>query len=215
MITVGRAATRPITGDVISLELPRGTVEANDNAARVEVVVERFAFAEELRGEEDLRSDHAEGAVGEAFAVGELFADGLRVAHGDGGLDDHHRVGIDLEDQRDDLFYVGGVEEVFLGVVVGGRSDDHEVGVAVGGPTVQRSDEVQRFLSQVLLDIVVLDGADLAIDLVHFLRDHVHGHDLVPLREQRRDAESDVSGSGYCYLHDFFTLSQYLYSPAH
>ena len=43
-------------------------------AARVEVVVEGLGLAEELRGEDYVRSDHPHRAVGKALAIGEFLA---------------------------------------------------------------------------------------------------------------------------------------------
>ena len=176
-------------------------VTAYDDAGRIEVVVERFALAEELRREEDVGHDGAEGAVGLALAVAELLADRAGVADRDGALDHHHGVGVDLQHQLDDLLHVGGVEEVLLGIVVGGRGDDDEVGVAVGGAPVEGRDEVQFFFREVFLNVFVLNGRDAAVDLLDLLGDHVHGDDLVLLREERGDGEADVAGTGDCYFH--------------
>ena len=186
-------------------------VEADDDAARIEVVVEGLAFAEELRCEDYSRSDGAEAAVLHALAVAELFADRLGVAHGDGGLDDHGGVRVHLQYQFDYLFHVGGVEEVFLGVVVGGGGDDYEVGVFIGGLAVQGGCEVQLYglaagvrSGQVLLDEFVLDRALATVDFLDLFRHHVHCHNFVVLRQKGGQAHAYVTGSCYCYFHIFF-----------
>ena len=54
-----------------------------------------------------------------------LHVKAAAVAHGDGGLDDHHGGGVDLQHQVDDLLHVRGVEVVPDRVVVRrGRDDD-------------------------------------------------------------------------------------------
>ena len=180
-----------------SLRMTTISVVAHDDAGGVEVVVEGLALAEELRREEE-----APGGV--------LLLQGAGVAHGDGALDDHHGFRVDAQDQLDDLLHVGGVEEVLLGVVVGRGGDDHEVGVAVGGRTVERGGEPQRPGGEVLLDLLVLDGADPAVDLVDLVRDHVHGHDVVVLREERSKAEAHIAGAGDCDFHIFSRKSGWM-----
>lgn len=50
------------------------------------------------------------------------------------------------------------------------------------------------------------------------LRDHVHCHHLVPLRQQRRDTQAHIACSSNCNLHlnpKFFTLSHQEYHLQH
>ena len=123
------------------------------------------------------------------------------VADGDGRLDDHHGVRIDLEDQLDDFLDMGRVEEVLFRVVVGRGGDHDEGGVAVGGAPVERRDEVQRLLGEVALQVLVLDRALAAVDFFDFFRDDVHGHHFVVLGEERGDAQADITGAGDCDFH--------------
>ena len=51
------------------------------------------------------------------------------------------------------------------------------------------------------LDVRVGDGALPAVDLVHLLRDDVHGHDLIPLRQQRRKRHAHIPSTRYCNFH--------------
>ena len=186
------------------------TIIAHDNAGGIEVVIQRFALAEELRGKEDVRDDDLESAVGLALAVAELLAHGPGVADGHGALDHHHGVGVHLQHQFDHLLHVRRVEEILLRVVVGRSGDDDEFGVTVGRAAVQRSGQGQRLLREVLLDVLVLDGRDAAVDLLDLLRDHVHGNDVVVLREERGDGEADVAGTGDGYFHIFSKKSGWM-----
>ena len=176
-------------------------VEADDDTGGVEVVVEGLGLAEEFRSEDDAGDDDLHRAVGLALAIGELLAGVAGIADGDGRLDDHHGVRIDLEDQLDDFLDVGRVEEVLFRVVVGRGGDHDEGGVAVGGAPVERRDEVQRLLGQVAFQVLVLDRALPAVDFFDFFRDDVHGHHFVVLGEERRDAQADISGAGDCDFH--------------
>ena len=143
-------------------------IGAHHDAARVQVVVQGLGFTQELGAEDDV------------LGAG-LLADGLGVAHRNGGLDDHDCVRIDLHHQIDDGFHCGGVEEVLLAVVVGRGGDDHEVGVRVGLLAVERGGEVQFLLGEVLLDVVVLDRGLTGVDHVDLRRDDVHSGHLMML----------------------------------
>ncbi len=96
---------------------------------------------------------------------------------------------------------MGGIEEVFLGVVVRGGGDDDIIGIGIGSPAVEGGGQVQRFLFQVLLDIIILNGTLPPVDSLHLFGDDVHGHDLVPLGQEGGDGKADVAGACYCDFH--------------
>ena len=172
---------------------------AHDDAAGIEVVVEGFALSQELGGEEEVEALVFELGL-EQELQGVFLIQAAGVAHGDGALDDHHGIGVDFQDEVDDVFYVVGVEEVLDGVVVGGGGDDHEVGVAVGGAAVEGGGEPQFFFGEVFLDVLVLYGGDAAVDFVYFLGYDVHGGDVVVLRQEGGDAQAYVA----CACHGDF-----------
>ena len=111
---------------------------SDDYAARVQVVVKGLALAKELGGEEQVQPLQALLPV--------LDVQAAAVAHRDGGLDDHHRVRVDLQHQVDHLLHVAGVKMVPDRIVVGRGRDDHEVRVGVGPASVKGGREVQRLL---------------------------------------------------------------------
>ena len=80
-----------------------------------------------------------------------------------------------------DLLYVRCVEEVFLGIVVGGGGDDDEIGIPVCGLAVKRCNKVQGLFGQVFFDVLVLNGRYLPVYLFYFFRDYVHGNNFVML----------------------------------
>ena len=81
-------------------------VGAHDDAARIQVIVQRFAFTQEFRAEDDV-------------LAASFFTDAFGVANGNGGFDYHNRIGVVLHNQLDYCFYSAGVEKVLFAVVVG------------------------------------------------------------------------------------------------
>ena len=194
---------------------------ADDDAARVEVVVEGLALAQELGGEEEVKLLHALARVAEVEAAG--------VAHGDGRFDDHHGVGVDGQHEVDDFLDVGGVEVVLHGVVVGGGGDHHEVGVGIGRLAVEGGDEgamawllgligahagQEAAVAEVFLDVVVLDGRDAAVEFLDFLGDDIDCRHMVVLGKQGGNAQANVACAGHGDL-DIFEITHifdYFYS---
>ena len=129
----------------------------DDDSGGVEVVVQGLGLAQELGGEEE--AEFPRGVVTAFFEESGVFdVEGTGVTDGDGGFDDHGGLGVDGENQVDDLFDVGGVEVVFDGVVVCGGGDDYEFGVSVRLGAVEGGGQVQGLLLEVLFDVLVLDG---------------------------------------------------------
>ena len=175
---------------------------AHDDAAGIEIVVEGLALAEKLGREEEVEVLALEVGIEEELE-GILLVERAGVTHGDGALDDHHGVGVDAEDQVNDILDVVGVEEVFDGVVVCRRGDDDEVGIAVGGGAVEGGGEVEVLLGEVFFDILVLDGRNTPVDFLHLFGDDIDGRHPVVLRQQRGDAQTDIARTGYGNLEVF------------
>ena len=109
--------------------------DADNDAAGIEVVVESFALPQELGRKQEVE------LFDPFLPVFDVKASG--VADGDGTLDDHDGVRVDLEHGVDDGFHGTGVEEVLLRVVVGGRGNDDKLGVFVAGLLVKSGLEVE------------------------------------------------------------------------
>ena len=109
----------------------------------MEVVVERLALPQKFR-----REDEVDGAV--------LFAQGIRIADRDGGLDDHQRLRVDLEHDVDDIFDSARIEKVQFFIVVGGCRNDDDFGVAIGALLVQCRAQIELFCGQVFLNFLIL-----------------------------------------------------------
>ena len=110
--------------------------------------------------------------------------------------------GIGLNDQLDHRLHGAGIEVVLLAVVVGRRGDDHEVRIPIRRFGVQRGGQVEFLFREILLNVFVLNGRLAAVDLLHLLRDDVHGRDVVMLRQQRGDGQADIAGARDCDVHN-------------
>ena len=82
----------------------------------------------------------------------------------------------------------GGIEEILDGIVVGGSSDDYEVGITVCGFCIQCRCQIQLFFSEILFDIVVLIRRNALVDHLHFFGDDVYDHHRMVLAQQSRYA---------------------------
>ena len=166
---------------------------AHHDAAGVQVVVERPALAQELGAEEDL-------------AVAQPLAQARGVANRDGRLDDDPGVRVHRAHGGDGGLDGGSVEEVLIGVVVGGRGDDGVLGARIGLFHVDGGMQVKLALPrlglrQEALDLVVLDGRLVVVDLLDLLGHDVQRVHLVVLREQDGEGQADVAGTGDSDLH--------------
>ena len=92
---------------------------ADDDAARVKVVVKGTSLAEEFG-----REHHAVGV--------ETLANVADKADGDGGFDDDRCTRIEPQHKADHALNARGVKVVRLGVIVRGRRHNHEIGSGIG-----------------------------------------------------------------------------------
>ena len=161
---------------------------AHHDTRGMQVVVERLALAQELRAEEDL-------------AVVQSLAQARGVADGDGRLDDDPGVRVHRANGGDGGLDGARVEEVPVRVVVGGRGDDGVVGARIRLGHVDGGVQVELALPslcfrQESLDLVVLDGRLVVVDLCDLLRHDVQRVNFVVLREQDGEGQADVAGTG-------------------
>ena len=198
----GVGALREQAGELLSGRDGLGVVlgRAHHDAAGVQVVVERLALAQELGAEEDL-------------LVAQPLAQARGVAHGDGRLDDDPGVRVHRAHGGDGGLDGARVEEVSVRVVVGGRRDDGVVGASVGLRHVDGGVQVELALPrlrlrQEALDLVVLDGRYVVVDLLDLLGHDVQRVHLVVLREQDGEGQADVAGTGDSDLHVILQLSK-------
>ena len=195
--SLGKQACEALGGsDGVGILLRR----AHNDAAGVQVVVERLALAQELWAEEDL-------------AVAQPLAKPRGVAHGDRRLDDDPGVRVHRANGGDGGLDGGSVEEVPVRVVVGRRGDDGVVGARICLGHVDRGVQVELALPRLCfrqesLDLVVLDGRHIVVDLLDLLGHDVQSMHLIVLREQDGEGQADVAGTGDSDLHVILQLSK-------
>lgn len=134
----------------------------------------------------------------------QCFADALGVADRDCGLDHDGGLGLsgfgDIQDQTDHGLDGRAVEVVGLGVVIGRRGDDDEVGIFVcrfriGGRGQFQSAFAGLRLGEVFLDVVILDRGDVIVELFDLVRDDIHGCNIVILCEQNGQRQAYIARS--------------------
>ena len=119
---------------------------AHDDAAGVEVVVECLALAKEFGREQQPQ-------VTAIFLV-KAFA----IANGDGALDDHHGIGVDIPHEVYDVLYVVGIEEILFRIIVRRCCNDYEICTLVGTCPIECSREAEFLFLEISLDVFVLNG---------------------------------------------------------
>lgn len=169
---------------------------ADNDAARIEVIVQCLALAQELRGEQQIEPLEPLMII--------LYVERTAIPDGDRRLDDHHGFGIDRQHQIDHLLHMARIEIVLDGIIVRRRGNDHELRIAIGGRPVERGLQMQRFFRQILFDVLVLNGRLTAVYQIYLLGNDIHGHDLMMLGQERGDGQAHIAGSGNCYLHILF-----------
>ncbi len=179
----------------------RGIVHrrTDDDTRRVQVVIQRMAFTQELRGEDDLlvaglltqlrgvpnrnrRFDHDP-------AVRVIFADGL-----DGGLD------------------ARCVKVVLAFVIVGGCGYNRIIRTSVGNGRISGGLEIQMHGAVALAveetyDLHIHNRAFAMVELLHLLRHDVQRVHFVMLRKQQCHRQSHIAGAGNCDLHIYSSIS--------
>ena len=168
-------------------------VGAHHDTAGMEVIVERLAFAEELRREDDI--------VDAVF-----LAHTVRVADRDGALDDHQDHRVDLQHMLDCILNGARIEEVVLVVIVGRRGDDDQLGRLVGSVLVHGRGQVElalplERLAEEALDLIVLNRANELIEFVRLRRRSGYSSNFVVLCQQHGQRQTDIADTGNGDIH--------------
>ena len=170
-------------------------VGADDDAGRVEVVIQGLGLPQKFRAEQDV-------------PAAEPFPHRHRVAHGNRRFDDHDGIWIDLRDKADDCLHCRGVKVLGLAVVVGGCSNDHKVRIGVGCLCVQRSGQIQLLLSQIFLDVIIPDRRFARVDQCDLFRQDIHRRHMMVLGKQRGNRKPHIAGPGHrdlIFFHNSYT----------
>lgn len=163
------------------IELRILRVRANDNAAWIEIVVERMPLTQEFRTEEHL-------------VRLQLRADVLRIADRTRRLDDHIRIRIAAHHQTDDRLNRRRVKEILLATIIRRRRNDDQIRIAIHRLAIRRHPQPERLLRQELLNVLIPDWRLPLIDQLHLLRLNIHSHHIIVLRQQHRQRKTDIAG---------------------
>ncbi|CDA46127.1 unknown [Prevotella sp. CAG:5226] len=110
---------------------------------------------------------------------------------------------------------MAGVEVVLYRVVVGGGGYHHKVGVGIGCTAVEGGSEVERLFSQILFDVVVLYGRDVAVEFFHLFGHHVNGCHVMVLRQQGGYAQGHIACASYGNTYIFELAHIYMFITPH
>ena len=143
-------------------------IRADDDAARIQIVIQSLRFTQEFRAEDDV------------LAV-ELLTHGCGVAHRNGGLNDHDGVRVIFHDQLDHSFNCRCVKVLGVAIVVRGSSYYNKVRIRVCSLCIQRCGQVQFFLCKILLNIIILNWRFMIVNHIHFRLHNVNSHHLIML----------------------------------
>ena len=166
---------------------------AHDDARRVQVVIERMALAQELRGEDDL-------------LVTGLLTQLRRVADRNRRLDDDPAIRVVFADRLDRGLDARRVEVVLLRIIIRRRRDDGVFGSSVRDRRIDGRLEIKVHRAVALAveearDLGVHDRARALVEHRDLLRHDVERVYLIVLRKQQCDGQSHIAGAGDCDLH--------------
>ena len=142
----------------------------------MEVIIESFGFAQELRAEDDVPD-----------AV--FFPDALGISDRDGGFDDHHHIGIDLKSPFDGILHCGSIKEMIHVIIIRRGRDDDQFCSSVCGSFVSCSMQVEftfavSGLAEETFDLVILYGTDELVESVCLRRSGSDRSHFMLLSEQ-------------------------------
>ena len=147
-------------------------IRAHNDAARVQIVVKRLALAQELRAEDDV-------------PAAELLTRACSVANRNGRLNDHDGIRVVLHNQLDHSLDRARIEALRVAVVVRRNRYNNKVRIRVRSLCIQRCSQIQFFLCEILLDIVILNRRLAIVDQLNLLRNNINCGHLMVLRKQR------------------------------
>ena len=134
------------------------------------------------------------------------------IAYGNSALDNHDCRGIDTEHKVDDILNVMGIEEILLRIVIGGRCYDHKIGILISRCSIEGGCELQFLLGKIFFYVLVLDGGNARVDLIHLLLNDINHCNGMVLAQQCGNTKTHISCSCYCYFH---LLTDFLFKLKH
>ena len=105
------------------------------------------------------------------------------------------------------------IEIIRSRVIIGWSCDHHKIGIGIRFCAIERRRKIKILLRQILLDIIILNRRDPTVDLLHFLRYHVHCHHIIVLCKKSRNTQPHITGACYCYVIFFHRWIKVCNSP--
>ena len=155
-------------------------VGAHNDPAGIQIVVQRPAFPEKLRAEQD------------AAAV-QFFTQRFCIAHRYGGFDDYDGIGVHRHHLADHAFHRRGIKEVLLAVIVGGGGDHHELCLPVGKVRVQGCGQIQVMPGKIRFNFLIRDRRLTAVDHFHFFRHNIHRVNFLMLGKKNGNGKTHIA----------------------
>ena len=165
---------------------------ADNDAARMQVVVKRVPLTQELGAENDT-------------GIAALLADALGVAHRHRRLDDNPSIRVHGTHRIHRRLDGRGVEVIQVGIVVGGCGNNYVLRALVGLARIERRPKLKPHLipvAQEALNLLVADGALPPVEQVDLLGHHIDDGHLVALCEQQSDGQAHIARPGDGNLHE-------------
>ena len=160
-------------------------VGTDNNAARIQVVVECLALAQELRAEDDV-------------VTVELLTNRCSVTNRNGALNHHDGFRVILNYQFDNSLNCGCIKEILLTIVICRCSNDHEICIGVCFLSIQSCCQIQFFFCQIFLNVFVLNRRLPIVDQFNLLRDDIHSRNMMMLAQQRSNGKSYIACARHC-----------------
>ena len=117
---------------------------ADDDAGRIEIVIQRMALSQKLRTEQN--------TVRPVF-----FPNRSSIAHGNRGFDNHDGLRIHPQHRLDHRLHRGGIKIVLLRIVIGRSGNDDEIRLSVRLIPIQSGDQIERFFRKIFLNLLIPD----------------------------------------------------------
>ncbi len=145
-------------------------IRANDDTARIQVVIQCLTLTQELRAEDNV------------IAV-IFFMNTCSEANRNRRLNYHNCFRVMLNYQLNNNFNRRSIKEILLTVIVGKCCNDHKIRIRICFLCVQRCGQIQFFFCQILFDILVLNRRLLVVDQFHLFGNDVHRSHLMVLTQ--------------------------------
>ncbi len=155
---------------------------ANHDTRRMQVVVQRATFTQELRREENIID-------------AKLLFNRVSKTDRNGGFDDHYRIGVNGKHIADNGLDAGGVEVVSLRIVISRCRDNYVIRITICIVLISRCTKIKLFRRQVLFDLFVNNRGFFLVQHLDLRRDDIQSHHFMVLGNQNTVRQTYITCS--------------------